>query len=55
MPGSHRCFCSSEPKAWIERIASDPWTETKLRSPESAASSSMQAAPYATAPAPAQP
>ncbi len=53
--GSHCRFCSSEPNAWIARIASEPWTETKLRSPESAASSSMQATPYATAVEPVQP
>ncbi len=39
----------------MDRIANEPWTETKLRSPESAASSSMQATPYATADEPVQP
>ena len=43
--GSHSCFCSSDPHRQIEYIDSDPWTDTKLRSPESTASSSMQARP----------
>ena len=43
--GSHCCFCSSEPQRWIAYIASEPWTETRLRTPESPASSSMQASP----------
>ena len=43
--GSHRCLCSSEPQRWIAYIASDPCTLTKLRSPESTASSSRQASP----------
>ncbi len=55
MPGSHRCFCSSEPKRWIAYMAREPWTETRERMPESAASSSRQARPYWTALAPAQP
>ena len=45
MPGSHCCFCSSEPNAWIGNMASEPWTDTKLRAPESPASSSRQARP----------
>src|SRR4029079_9280167 len=45
MPGSHRSFCSSDPNFQIGNIASEPWTETKLRSPLSAASSSRQATP----------
>ena len=45
MPGSHRCFCSSEPKLQMANIASDPCTETMDRRPESAASSSVQASP----------
>ncbi len=53
--GSHSCFCSSEPKAWMAYIASDPWTLTRERMPESPASSSRQARPYATALVPAQP
>src|SRR5215469_7209075 len=36
-------------------MASDPCTLTRLRTPESPASSSIQAKPYATADAPAQP
>ncbi len=55
MPGSHCCFCSSEPNAQIAYIASEPCTDTSERTPESAASSSMQARPYATAFVPAQP
>ena len=53
--GSHCCFCSSEPKRQIAYMASEPWTETSERMPESAASSSRQASPYWTAEAPAQP
>ena len=45
MPGSHRSFCSSEPNFQIGNIASEPWTDTKLRSPLSAASSSRHATP----------
>ena len=45
MPGSQRSFCSSEPNFQIGNIASEPWTETKLRSPLSAASSSRHATP----------
>ena len=45
MPGSHSCFCSSLPYAWIAYIASDPCTETKDRRPESTASISWQASP----------
>ena len=40
-----RCFCSSEPKRQIGNMASDPWTDTKLRAPESPASSSRHARP----------
>ena len=53
--GSQRCFCSSEPQRQIANIASDPCTETRLRIPESPASSSMHASPYATALAPGSP
>ena len=49
MPGSHCCFCSSEPCLWIALIASEPCTETKVRRPESPASSSSAARPYSTA------
>ena len=45
IPGSQRCFCSSEPNAQIGNIAREPCTETKLRAPESPASSSRQASP----------
>jgi hypothetical protein len=55
MRGSHSCLCSSEPQRWIAYIASDPWTETRLRTPLSPASSSMHARPYAVAVAPAHP
>ncbi len=55
MPGSQRCFCSSEPKRQIAYMASEPCTETSERMPESAASSSRQARPYWTCEAPAQP
>jgi hypothetical protein len=43
--GSHSCFCSSDPYAQIANIASDPWTETSERIPESEASSSRHASP----------
>ena len=45
IPGNHCCFCSSEPKAWMGNMASDPCTDTKLRTPESPASSSRHARP----------
>src|SRR5215207_570832 len=53
--GSHSFFCSSEPNLWMALIASEPCTLTKVLSPESPASSSMQARPYSTALLPAQP
>jgi hypothetical protein len=53
--GSHSCFCSSLPYAWIAYIASDPCTLTRLRRPESTASSSRQARPYWSADAPGHP
>ena len=53
--GSHSCFCSSEPCFQIANIASEPWTLTSERSPESPASSSRQASPYAVALVAAQP
>ena len=53
--GSHSCFCSSLPCFQIANIASDPCTLTSERIPESAASSSRQARPYAVALVPAQP
>ena len=43
--GSHSCFCSSDPYSRIGNITSEPWAETKLRKPESPASSSRQASP----------
>ena len=43
--GSHSSFCSSEPYRQIGYMASEPWTETRLRRPVSAASSSRQATP----------
>ena len=45
MEGSQRCFCSSEPQRRIANIASEPCTETRLRTPASPASSSMQVSP----------
>ena len=45
MRGSHSCFCSSEPNFQIGNMASEPWTDTKLRAPLSPASSSRQARP----------
>ena len=53
--GSHSCFCSSLPNRQIANIASEPWTETSERTPESTASSSAHASPYAVALVPAQP
>jgi hypothetical protein len=53
--GNHSCFCSSLPHLQIAYIASEPWTDIRLRTPESPASSSMQARPYAVALAPAHP
>ena len=55
MGGSHRSFCSSEPQRQIGNIASEPCTETALRTPASPASSSRQVSPYATALAPGRP
>ena len=45
MPGSHCCFCSSEPYFQSANIASEPCTDTRLRMPESMASSSRHASP----------
>ncbi len=53
--GSHSCFCASEPCFAIAVIAREPCTETKVRRPESPASSSAAARPYSTAERPAQP
>lgn len=55
MRGSHCAFCSSEPCLWIAPIASEPCTETKVRRPESPASSSWAARPYSTAERPGMP
>ena len=43
--GSQRSFCSSVPQRQIAYIASDPCTETALRTPASPASSSRQTMP----------
>src|SRR5215210_7043605 len=43
--GSHSSLCSSEPNLWIADIVREPCTETKVRRPESPASSSMHASP----------
>ena len=43
--GSHSSLCASLPQRWRAYIASEPCTDTKLRSPESTASSSRQATP----------
>ena len=53
--GSHSCFCSSDPCFEMADIASDPCTDTKVRMPESPASSSCMASPYSTDERPAQP
>ena len=42
---SHSCFCSSLPQRQMANMASEPWTETSERMPESEASSSRQASP----------
>jgi hypothetical protein len=47
MGGSHTVCCSSVSNLWIALIAREPWTETKVLSPESPASSSMHARPKA--------
>ncbi len=43
--GRYRSFCSSDPYFQIGNMQSEPWTETKLRNPESPASSSRLARP----------
>jgi hypothetical protein len=55
MPGNQVWRCSSDPNRWIAVIASDPCTLTKVRKPESPASSSIAARPYSTALRPAHP
>src|SRR5690349_12244542 len=53
--GSQRCFCSSEPKAWIGYMTRLDCTEQNERMPESPRSSSWQMRPYAVGEVPAQP
>jgi hypothetical protein len=55
IPGSQRSLCASVPNLWMALMASDPCTLTKVRSPESPASSSSAARPYSTALRPGQP
>src|SRR5688572_16056696 len=55
IPGSQVSFCSSDPNFQMGNIASEPCTDTKDRVPESPASISMQAKPYAVAEVPAHP
>ena len=43
--GSQLVFCSSLPNFQIANMASEPCTDTMLRTPESPASSSRQASP----------
>ena len=43
--GNQRSFCSSDPNFQTGNIASEPWTETALRTPASPASSSMHVRP----------
>ena len=43
--GSHCSRCSSLPCRWMANIASEPCTDTRLRSPLSTASSSWQTSP----------
>ena len=43
--GSQRSFCSSDPNFQIGNIASEPCTDTALRTPASPASSSMHVSP----------
>jgi hypothetical protein len=45
IPGSHCLRCSSLPCRWIANIASEPCTDTRLRSPLSTASSSWHTNP----------
>ena len=53
--GSHSSFCSSDPCFQIANIARLPCTDIRLRMPESPASTSRQASPYAVVLVPAQP
>ena len=43
--GSQVSFCSSLPNRQMAYMASEPWTDTMLRTPESPASSSRQVRP----------
>ena len=45
IPGSHCSRCSSLPQRWMANIASEPCTDTRLRSPLSTASSSWHTSP----------
>src|SRR5689334_10245352 len=53
--GSQVSLWAEVPHRWIANIASDPCTDTKDRRPESTASSSRHATPYAVALMPAHP
>ena len=53
--GSHSSFCASDPCFQIANIARLPCTDISERTPESPASTSRQARPYAVALAPVQP
>ena len=53
--GSQVCFCSSEPNFQMGNMAREPWTDTNDRIPESPASNSREASPYAVAEVPAHP
>ncbi len=55
MAGSHWLRCSSLPQRKMANIASEPCTDTRLRRPESMASSSWHTSPYAVAVEPPQP
>src|SRR5580698_6971900 len=46
--GSQCDFCSSDPYCRIGYMTSAPWTDTKLRSPESPRSISCMMSPYST-------
>jgi len=55
MPGSQRSLVASLPYFQMAYIASEPWTDTIERMPESQASSSTQARPYWTEDIPGRP
>ena len=48
MPGSQRCFCSSDPSIQIERIANPAWTAWIVPMLPSPRLSSMWISPAAT-------